>query len=215
MGVPVWKQLWRYVKTTSQIGRAGPPGALEGSQCSWGCLMDLVGWESPRKGHMMVGWLRVTEMASASTGPARSKESWKKLVSTQHFHPQRKFHQITTPEGHLIEWPRPIFCWSSKWASLCSSSLRVGVLISHILLDLLDVSLLVFKARLYRISSSWCRFPGLGNPTWDINLHLLRGDLHGYILPACKLLHRGCGFSVDHNLSLPPTCLDVIFSLYL
>lgn len=55
----------------------------------------------------------------------------------------------------------------------------------------------------------------LGCLMWGLNSLLFREDFHVCdISPMCGSLHQGCRSWLDHG-SVPPTCLNVAFSLYL
>ena len=100
--------------------------------------------------------------------------------------------------------------WDLEKMSVCVSSLWADSWFPTALwLSQTQVSL-VFKARHYGGSSSWCRSPGM--EAWH-GSSLLRGPPQLHSLSHCGWLHWGFVFWLDH-ISAPPAHLSVVFSLY-
>lgn len=134
-----WEPLWRWVvlaNTTCHVRQSWTPRSSRAVPMSAGFAW-WVGWggnyfgRAGWAGHMVLGRLIKRDRNSICIGPARWKESLRKLVPTSISYPGEKFQQILVPLAHALIlvnessfWMAkllfkllPLF-WDSEWGSL-------------------------------------------------------------------------------------------------
>ena len=154
-----------------------------------------------------LGWLRVIEMVSASTCPARWKDSLEK----------KKLHLPVLPFPKKVPpdpCPSRTHPNTSQWifsydlavfqATASSLGLRISefvwelfkrrVSIFHSLLDFPDRSPAGFQSQMSCGSSTHAGPPGWGAFHGAQAPYSSRGTSVGTVLPTCGLPHRACGF---------------------
>ena len=104
--------------------------------------------------------------------------------------------------------------WVSECVRFCLCPLSVESVFPTSHLTLLKASPTVFQSQKFWRLSSWCRNPELGSWMWGLGLFLLGETLcNCNYPPVCGLPTWRCG-SCLYYVSVPPTHLIVLPSLY-